>query len=130
MALYTRRQLVLLLLLAAAAGAGLAVDHWRRAHPEPAARLERLDRGGPPEPSPPAPPPGPPRRARPTPSRLPLDVNHATEHELSGLPGVGPALASRIVAARPFVELDDLRRVRGMRRATFDRLRPLVTIGR
>ena len=41
---YSRHQLWLLLLLVAAAGAGLAVDHWRRARPDVGERVERLDR--------------------------------------------------------------------------------------
>jgi len=41
---------------------------------------------------------------------------------------VSPALASRIVAARPFAAIDDLGRVRGLRRATLERLRPFVTV--
>jgi type II secretory pathway component PulK len=36
-------------------------------------------------------------------------------------------MAARIVAARPYAEIDELRRVRGLRRATLDRLRPLLT---
>src|SRR5438094_10413794 len=41
---YSRRQLVVLLILLAVAGLGLAVGHWRRAHPDLAEDLERLDR--------------------------------------------------------------------------------------
>ena len=44
MAHYSRQQLLLVLLLVGAAGAGLAIDHWRRASPEVVERLERLDR--------------------------------------------------------------------------------------
>ena len=127
MTLYTRHQLVLVLLLVGAAGAGLAVDHWRHAHPHLAGRLEALDRVEPrdsaatPGTSPALRPPRPPAPSE------PVDVNRATESELARLPGVGPALASRIVAARPFAGLDDLRRVRGLRRTTLERLRPLVT---
>lgn len=44
MAHESRRQLLLVLLLVGAAGAGLAIDHWRRASPEIVERLERLDR--------------------------------------------------------------------------------------
>ena len=40
----SRQQLLLVLLLVGAAGAGLAIDHWRRASPEIVERLERLDR--------------------------------------------------------------------------------------
>jgi DNA uptake protein ComE-like DNA-binding protein len=139
MALYSRRQLLLILLLAGAAGAGLAIDHWRRARPELAERLETLDRST----------ARPPLVARPgasstaeadrapraafrrphrEPPPQPIDVNAATEAELTQLPGVSPALASRIVAARPFAAIDDLARVRGLRRATLERLRPFVTV--
>jgi DNA uptake protein ComE-like DNA-binding protein len=129
MTLYTRHQLLLILLLTGAAGAGVAVDHWRRARPELAERLEALDRAQRPDTAPSA-PRAPTRRPRSAPSAAPVDVNRASETELAELPGVGPALASRIVAARPFADVDELRRVRGMRRATFERLRPLVAAGR
>jgi DNA uptake protein ComE-like DNA-binding protein len=117
MTLYTRPQLLLILLLTGAAGGGLAVDHWRRTRPDLAERLEALDRAGR-------------RQQDPAPALRPLDLNRATEPELARLPGVGPALASRIVAARPFADVDDLRRVKGVRRATLERLRSHVTAGR
>jgi competence protein ComEA len=62
-----------------------------------------------------------------------LDLNRATAEELQKLPGVGPAMSARIVAARqekPFRTVDDLRRVRGIGVKVLDRLRPLVFIGR
>jgi DNA uptake protein ComE-like DNA-binding protein len=126
--LYTRRQLWLLLLLSGAAGAGLAVDHWRRARPELAARLETLDRGARPVTAPP-PSPAPARRPRPAPPAEPLDVNRATEPELARVPGLGPALAARIVAARPFGDLDELRRVKGVRGTTLERVRRHLIVG-
>lgn len=47
-----------------------------------------------------------------------LDVNQATLGELVHLPGIGPALAERILADRaengPFRNLDDLGRIRGI----------------
>jgi hypothetical protein len=129
MTLYTRHQLLLILLLAGAAGTGLAVDHWRRARPELVEQLEGLDRGPRREVAPPA-ARAPGRRARPAPPATPLDVNHASEPELARLPGVGPALAARIVAARPFADVDELRGVKGLRRATFERLRPHLIAGR
>jgi len=135
MTLYTRHQLLLVLLLVGAAGGGLAIDHWRRARPDLAERLETLDRAA----RPPAPvaAPRPLRlttdadRAAPAVRELAVtvDVNRASEVELTALPGIGPALAARIVAARPFGGIDELRRVRGLRRATLERLRPLVTAG-
>ncbi|MCB9619308.1 MAG: helix-hairpin-helix domain-containing protein [Sandaracinus sp.] len=58
----------------------------------------------------------------------PLDLNRATAEELELLPRIGPALAARIVDARPFVSIDDLRRVRGIGARTLERLRPLVHV--
>ena len=128
---YTRYQLIVLLVLLGAAGLGLAVGHWRRAHPDLSDRLEQFER------TPrPASPPAPPAPVSSAPQRQPssqalIDLNRANAAELTRLPGVGRALATRIVAAReavgPFTTVDDLQRVRGLRRNKIDRLRPLVT---
>lgn len=40
-----------------------------------------------------------------------VNLNTATAGELRQLPGIGPALAAAIVAARPFAAVDDLLRV-------------------
>jgi competence ComEA-like helix-hairpin-helix protein len=149
---YTRHQLLVLLVVLLAAGLGLAVGHWRRAHPALVERLEQLERRAAPDAREGQAVPrnevgGSPRaasadvrtRARPPslvsrskPAPAPLDLNHAGAGELVMLPGVGPALAARIVAAREagglFESVDDLRRVRGLGRATIERLRPVVRI--
>ena len=63
-------------------------------------------------------------------SAAPLDLNRATARELEGLPGIGPALAERIVALRRergrFRNVDDLLQVRGIGPATLERLRGRV----
>jgi competence protein ComEA len=58
----------------------------------------------------------------------PIDINRASEQELQQLPGIGPTLARRIIEARPFRSVDDLRRVRGIGARTLDKLRPFVTV--
>lgn len=56
-----------------------------------------------------------------------INPNIATEAQLLGLPGVGPALCARLVAARaerPFRNLEDLDRVKGIGPAKLEKLRP------
>jgi len=76
---------------------------------------------------------GRPRAAGMAKAPAPLDLNRADTMALQSLPGVGPALARRIVEARsqaPFRTVDDLLRVRGIGPVTLTRLRPLVTVSR
>ncbi len=59
-----------------------------------------------------------------------INLNTATQAELETLPGVGPKLALRIIAAReqkPFGSLEDLDRVPGMGSKQLDKLRDRVT---
>jgi DNA uptake protein ComE-like DNA-binding protein/endonuclease YncB( thermonuclease family) len=53
-----------------------------------------------------------------------LDINAASQAELENLPGVGPVLAQRIIAARPFKSADDLRSVKGIGDKRYAQLRP------
>ncbi len=59
-----------------------------------------------------------------------VELNRATAAELESLPGIGPALARRIVAWRaqngPFRSVDALSQVPGIGAATVERLRPRV----
>ena len=65
----------------------------------------------------------PPPPARPSADGL-LDPNTATEEELVKLKGIGPVLAGRIIAARPFKSGDELRRVKGIGKKKYELLRP------
>jgi competence ComEA-like helix-hairpin-helix protein len=70
---------------------------------------------------------------RPSSPSVPLDVNLATTDALEALPGIGPALAARIVATRQermFTSVEDLERVPGVGPSTVERLRPHITVGR
>jgi competence ComEA-like helix-hairpin-helix protein len=62
-----------------------------------------------------------------------LDLNRAGPLELESLPGIGPALAQRIVEHRArigrFGRVEDLLEVSGIGPATLERLRPLVRVG-
>lgn len=62
-----------------------------------------------------------------------IDINSATAAELDLLPGIGPALAERILASRrdigPFRSIDDLDRVKGIGPRTIEKLRAHISIG-
>ena len=55
-----------------------------------------------------------------------VNINTASQTELEQLPGIGPALAERIVSSRPFAKTDDIRKVKGIGDKTFDLLAPLI----
>jgi competence protein ComEA len=61
-----------------------------------------------------------------------VNLNSASTQELDALPGIGPVLATRIVAWRKangrFKTIEDLRQVSGVGDAKFADLRPLVRI--
>ena len=58
----------------------------------------------------------------------PMDLNEATYEELQTLPAIGPKLAERIVANRPYHRVDDLMKVDGVGAKILERLRPLVRV--
>ena len=53
-----------------------------------------------------------------------IDINTATEKELTTVPGIGHVMAARIIAARPFRSADDLKRVSGIGDKKYDQIRP------
>jgi len=53
-----------------------------------------------------------------------IDINTATEKELTTVPGIGHVMAARIIAARPFRSADDLKRVSGIGGKKYAQTRP------
>ena len=62
-----------------------------------------------------------------------VDVNTADAEALDTVPGIGPALAGRIIAYResygPFRRIEDLQDVRGIGARSLERMAPYVTTG-
>lgn len=63
---------------------------------------------------------------------LPIDVNRASRADLQLIRGIGPSLATAIVAEReqngPFIGVDDLERVRGIGPKSVERFRPWLAV--
>lgn len=69
-------------------------------------------------------------RTEPQSASFQVDINQADWPELVQLPGVGETIAQRIVESRdadgPFLDHEDLQRVRGIGPKTLDQLRPYL----
>jgi competence protein ComEA len=61
-----------------------------------------------------------------------VDINRAGVDELTAIPGIGTALAERIVDFRdqhgPFGRVEDLLKVKGIGEKSFQKIRPYVTV--
>ena len=61
-----------------------------------------------------------------------VDLNTATQADLERVPGIGPVLATRIIAYRqyygPFKTVYQLRLIKGVGQQTFDKIKPYVTV--
>jgi competence protein ComEA len=67
-----------------------------------------------------------------SPAGGPIDINTATAEQLDALPGVGPAIAGRIVSYREaygaFATIEEIMNVKGIGPATFEEIKGMITV--
>ena len=62
---------------------------------------------------------------------FPININTANEKELDALPGIGPAIARRIVeyrSSQPFMKIEDIMQVKGIGEKKFAKIKELISI--
>ncbi len=59
----------------------------------------------------------------------PININTASPSDLETLPGIGEVKAKAIISSRPFRSILGIKRVSGIGEATFQKLKPLITVG-
>lgn len=57
-----------------------------------------------------------------------IGLNSATQSQLEALPGIGPATALKIIAGRPFADVNELISKKVVSRAVFEKIKDLVDI--
>lgn len=71
--------------------------------------------------------------SNPIPASGPIDINTATLEQLDTLPGIGPSIAQRIVDYRqangPFQSIEQIKDVKGIGDALFEKIKDSITIG-
>lgn len=72
------------------------------------------------------------KKTQPAAPASPVNLNTATSTELQALPGIGPALATRIMEYRQktggFKKIEDVMNVKGIGEKAFLKLKPLLTV--
>ena len=57
-----------------------------------------------------------------------ININTANKKELISIKGIGPVLADRIILKRPFANLDDLLKIKGIGKKKLEKMKPRISL--
>lgn len=57
-----------------------------------------------------------------------VNINTATKEKLGALPGIGPGKAQAIIDGRPYTKPEDIMKVKGIKKGTYDKLKDSITV--
>lgn len=57
-----------------------------------------------------------------------ININTADQETLAKLPNIGPVKAKAIIAGRPYITIDDIMKVRGIKGKTFDAIKDYIVV--
>lgn len=57
-----------------------------------------------------------------------VDINQADRATLQRLPGIGRVKAEAIIAGRPYLRIEDIMKVKGIKKKTFEGIRDLIEV--
>lgn len=57
-----------------------------------------------------------------------VSINNASSEQLEALTGIGPATAAKIISARPYSKIEDLKNVEGIGEKTYNNIVTMITL--